>query len=132
MVWKKKRVKNRNPYAADVTNHTHGQKSEKRVVKNMGGIQVIASGAIEGLKSDGVLDHFRVECKSTTKKSISVKWDWLLKIRKEALETNRCPVLTLSFVNPQGEAETAGDWAVIPLHEFLDYVQWKKENGDEI
>jgi hypothetical protein len=131
MVWKRKPTRNKNPYATN-NQHTHGQKSEIRVIKNLGAVQVIASGAIEGLKSDGVLDHFRVECKSTVKKSMSIKWDWLIKIRNEALETNRCPVLTLSFVDDQGKAERAGDWAVIPLHEFLDYVQWKKENGDEI
>jgi hypothetical protein len=131
MVWKKKPVKRPNPYAPSNT-HSHGQKSEERVVKNMGADQVIASGAIEGLKSDGVLDHFRVECKSTINKSLGLKLEWLRKIRLEALETNRCPVLTISFVNGAGESRSNGDWAMIPLHEFNDYVQWKKENGDEI
>lgn len=133
MVWKKKPVKRKNPYAADVTNHTHGQTSEKRVVKIIGAVQVIASGAIEGLKSDGILEHFRIECKATIHQSISVKREWLMKIRKEALETNRCPVLTISFVDRQGQADQYGsEWAMIPLHQFADFAQWKKENGDEI
>lgn len=131
MVWKKKPVKNRNPYA-DTNTHSHGQKSETRVVKIMGAEKVIASGAIEGLKSDGILDQFRVECKSTINNSLGLKLEWLRKIRLEALETNRCPVLTISFVNGAGGSRSSGDWAVIPLHEFNDYVQWKKENADEI
>jgi len=107
----------------------HGQKSETRVLKNMGAVQTIASGSIDGMKSDGVLGQFRIECKSTTNKSMSLKEEWLQKIRVEALQTNLTPVLTISFVDSTGN-KRSNDWALIPLNLFNDFAEWYLQNGD--
>lgn len=130
MVWKRKTTKNKNPLMTDVP--LHGQKSELRVLKDMGAMQTIASGSLDGMKSDGVKDNLRIECKATLKKSISLKHEWLLKIREEALATNKIPVLTISFVTADGESKAGGDFAVIPLYLFTDFAEWLGENESEI
>jgi len=130
MVWTKKTTKNKNPLMTDVP--LHGQKSEERVLKDMGAQQTIASGSIDGMKSDGVKNNLRIECKATVKKSISLKHEWLLKIREEALATNKIPVLTISFVDGDGQAKAGGDYAVIPLYLFTDFAEWLGENESEI
>lgn len=130
MVWKRKTTKNKNPLMTDVP--LHGQKSELRVLKDMGAMQTIASGSLDGMKSDGVKNNLRIECKATLKKSISLKHEWLLKIREEALATNKIPVLTISFVNADGESKAGGDFAVIPLYLFTDFAEWLGENESEI
>ncbi len=130
MVWTKKTTKNKNPLMTDVP--LHGQKSEERVLKDMGAQQTIASGSIDGMKSDGIKNNLRIECKATVKKSISLKHDWLLKIREEALATNKIPVLTISFVDGDGQAKAGGDYAVIPLYLFTDFAEWLGENESEI
>ena len=130
MVWKRKATKNKNPLMTDVP--LHGQKSELRVLEDMGAMQTIASGSLDGMKSDGVKDNLRIECKATLKKSISLKHEWLLKIRDEALATNKIPVLTISFVTADGESKAGGDYAVIPLYLFTDFAEWLGENESEI
>lgn len=130
MIWERKPTKNKNPLMTDVP--LHGQKSEERVLKDMGAMQTIASGSLDGMKSDGVKDNLRIECKATLKKSISLKHEWLLKIREEALATNKIPVLTISFVNADGESKAGGDYAVIPLYLFTDFAEWLGENESEI
>lgn len=117
-----------NPY---LTTNDHGTVSEKRVMKKVGAVATPASGALLGCKSDGVLDghpdySFRVEAKSTVNGSLSLKYDWLLKIAHEARETNRIPALTVSFVTGSGECRKDGDWAMIPmriLKELLGELQ---------
>jgi hypothetical protein len=98
----------------------HGLKSEKRVIKKLGGKQHAGSGACAGLKSDGSVSakmEMRVECKSTIHDSISVKKEVLDKIMREALNGNQYPMLTISFVDAEGRAKPGGTWALIP-----DYV----------
>ena len=130
MVWKRKATKNKNPLMTDVP--LHGQKSELRVLEDMGAMQTIASGSLDGMKSDGVKNNLRIECKATIKNSISLKREWLLKIREEALATNKIPVLTISFVTADGESKEGGDFAVIPLYLFTDFAEWLGENESEI
>jgi len=130
MIWERKPTKNKNPLMTDVP--LHGQKSEERVLKDMGAMQTIASGSLDGMKSDGVKNNLRIECKATLKKSISLKHEWLLKIREEALATNKIPVLTISFVNADGESKAGGDYAVITLYLFTDFAEWLGENESEI
>ena len=86
---------------------------------SLGFQQTMASGAIEGHKSDGYSDTFRAEAKSTIHRSISLKKSWLDKITREALETNRTPILTVSFVNVAGEALDANsDFIVLRKRDF--------------
>ncbi len=124
--WKRKTTTNKNPLMTDVP--LHGQKSETRVLGDMDAMQTIASGSIDGMKSDGTKDNLRIECKATVKKSISLKHEWLLKIREEALATGKVPVLTISFVDGDGQAKSGGDFAVIPLYMFMDFAEWMNES----
>lgn len=130
MVWTRPETKNKNPFGQ--TQHRHGQKSEKRVLNDMGAEETIASGALPFAKSDGTTVEFRVECKSTVKESISIKHNWLTKIRDEAIETNRVPVLTISFVDAQGQPKLAGDWAVIPQHLFNEFSDFMRDYANEV
>lgn len=105
----------------------HGTLSEARVSKKIGGRLTPASGAMEGAKGDFNLDVnedylFKMECKATNSKSMSLKYEWLCKIRNEALETNRIPALTISFVDPKGRAVPNGDHVVIPLWLFTELI----------
>lgn len=88
------------------------------------------SGSQVGKKSDAILDvdgyQFRIESKATKNKSFSVKYDVLEKIRKEASDTGRTPVLTISFTNELGEALQGGDYVMIPLWLFTEAFN----NGD--
>lgn len=116
--WKRKRTTRQNPYKEDENDSAHGGKSEKRVLEDMGANPTLGSGAFPGMKSDGTMEvgdvRLRIECKSTVHKSMRLEHAWLKKIRREALETGRIPVLTVSFVKPDGEAKIAGDWVMIP------------------
>ena len=62
---------------------------ERRVAARTGGKRVTGSGASMYSKGDvrdvpGRGMTFLTECKQTIHESISVKWDWLVKITKEA------------------------------------------------
>lgn len=116
----------KNPYLT--TCDTHGTTSERRVVKGVGGRLTPASGALKGAKSDGTWDtpsenyRLRLESKATINASMSLKHDWLCKIASEARETNRQPVLVMSFTNGDGRAKKDGDWAMIPLWLLTELV----------
>lgn len=125
------KLKHPNPFSSDETSKTrHGLKSEKRVSKKMGSKLMVGSGAIEGRKSDAVLDtshyNFRIESKATKNKSFSIKHEILDKIRREALETGRVPVLTISFTDEMGNAKPSDDYVMIPMYIFNEVF-----NGDQ-
>lgn len=96
----------------------NGIKSEARVLKSMKMQGTAGSGNQAGNKSDGKDDQFRLECKSTEKKTIKIEYDWLLKISHEALETGRTPLLSVSFVYEQGNAKKDGDWVMMRKRDF--------------
>lgn len=83
-----------------------------------------ASGAVQGAKSDGVLGQFRMELKSTTDASISLKQEWLVKISHEALAHSQTPALMLSFVTPEGQArmDLNSEWVAIPKSAFMELL----------
>ncbi|NOQ30173.1 MAG: hypothetical protein GQ570_03525 [Helicobacteraceae bacterium] len=121
MVWSRKPTQRTNPFIS--TKGDHGNKSERRIADDLGAKTTLASGALAGNKGDFELDtqshyKFKGECKSTVNESISLKKAWLDKIRLEALETNRVPMLTLSFVTPEGKEKPNGDFVVIPKYLF--------------
>lgn len=129
-VWKRKDTKNKNPVMGEASKTLHGNKSEKRILEDMGAEQTIGSGAFAGMKSDGVKGPMRIECKSTVGKSMGIKLEWLEKIRQEALETGKTPMVTLSYVDSEGKPKPGGDWIMMPrylLQDFMDFM----ENGNE-
>ena len=95
-LWQRKTTKGKNPYTDENPSKTiHGNKSEERVLNNMGADQTIGSGAFAGMKSDGIKGVFRIECKATNKQSMGIKLEWLNKIREEALGTGKTPLVTV-------------------------------------
>ena len=60
------------------------QEQEKQVAKKLGGRTTAASGALHSDKGDVSTDDFLVECKRTDKAQLSLKKEWLQKIKSEA------------------------------------------------
>jgi len=119
-MWSRPATKRKNPFDIECKQHTHGQKSEARVVDSLDGKQMIGSGAFDPYKSDGIqvtaTGTYRIECKATAHKSMSIKYEWLIKIRNEAHSEGQTPILTVSFVDRQGSPIPSGDWVMVPLH----------------
>lgn len=74
----------------------HPLAQEKRIAKKIGGNRSKGSGG-STCKSDCFSKVVRIECKTTSKESIRLDKDWLIKIKKEASETNREPCLAIQF-----------------------------------
>ncbi len=55
--------------------------------------------------------------KATSKKSMSVKLEWLEKITREALETDRFPILQIRFEQAQLADK---DWVLIELPQYVE------------
>jgi hypothetical protein len=107
----------------------HGALSEKRVGLSLAARMQPASGAMASAKSDFKIKigtkKFRGESKSTVKTTMPLDLAWLEKISQESASDGSIPILTLSFVTPEGKprTKTNADWACIPmvfLKELLD------------
>lgn len=92
------------------------------MVKSLGMKSTPGSGAGAGAKSDGFDNKFRLECKSTMNKTLSLEHDWLIKIKHEAMETGKEPILSVSFVNGKGVAKKDGDWICLSKELFLELI----------
>lgn len=92
-----------------------GRKAETRTAKRLKAERVTrASGAMASDKGDIVLSDFLVENKSTVNESMSVQYDWLTKISREALEDKKAPALTVQFTDNIGRPKKFGSWVMIP------------------
>lgn len=71
---------------------------EKQVAKDIGGKQVVNSGATQFKKSDVLSEMFAIECKTkmTDSNSISIKKDWIDKQKLEAMSMRK-PFWALAF-----------------------------------
>lgn len=97
-----------------------GKDSEKNVLAALKVRPTLASGAMPGSKSDGVGKNYRVECKSSINKTMPLDHSWLCKIASEARETDKTPLLTVSFVTTGGVSRTDGEWVMMLREDFLD------------
>lgn len=106
---------------------SHGKRSEKRVIKKLGGREQPNSGAMEGAKGDGQLNNgplrFLLECKSTIHESMPVQLSWLAKIMGEALQKGVSPLLSVSFVDASGKAKPCGDWVMMTTADFEELME---------
>lgn len=98
----------------------HGGRSEKRVARKFKARLRPASGAMAGAKGDMVKPEFLIEAKSTVFATLALHLEWLDKIHREALETNRIPALTISFVHANGDPRPNSDWVVVPSWWFRE------------
>lgn len=78
-----------------------------------------ASGAIQGLKGDVKTKRLLVECKLTQKKQISVKKEWLQKIKEEAKRVAKIPAL---YIDVDGEG-----WVCVPKEVFQSIADGYEE-----
>ena len=112
-----------NPYLDRQAKHAigkAGRKAEKRLGKTLGGRARPASGAMDGAKGDFDLGAFLLEAKSTTGKSMSVQFEWLAKIGREARREGKTPALSVSFVTEDGRPVIDGEWVLVPMHVFKE------------
>ena len=101
-----------------------GRASEKRLSNSMGGRLRPASGAMDGAKGDFTVAGSLVEAKSTTGRSIALKYSWLAKIVKEAIAERRRPAVAISFVTENGLPERDGDWVLIRMSDYKRFLAY--------
>ena len=107
-----------------------GRKSEKKLAKKLGGEQTPASGAIETAKGDIKKGEFLIEAKATEADSFRLERGVLCKITGEALRFGKLPAVCISFVTGNGLPKEDGEWALIRLRDFQEYMECI-ENRDE-
>jgi len=100
-----------------------GTRAEQKTAKRLGAVTTPASGALDGAKSDMVLNDFRIENKSTVHESIAVQLDWLLKIQQEALEKNQVPAVSIQFTMPDGTPRKEGAWVMMTEFTFRELIK---------
>ena len=71
---------------------------------------------------DYELKDYLVEVKSTVNKSISLKYQWLGKIVRQALSRNRQPALQIMFTDDLGRPYPDGNWIAVPEHVFKELI----------
>lgn len=77
---------------------------EKRIVKAMGGRQVVGSGSTPFLKGDVIVDQLFIEAKTkmVPSQQITVKKEWLEKAKEQALGTRKEDyAVAISFGDPK-------------------------------
>lgn len=112
-----------NPYLKRQATHAigkAGRASEKRLAKSLGGRARPGSGAMDGAKGDIEIGEFLLEAKSTTGKSMSISFEWLAKIGREARREGKTPALAIAFVTEDGRSVTDGEWVLVPMHLFKE------------
>jgi len=100
-------------------------KQEKQVAKNVGGKQVINSGATPFAKGDINLESLMlIECKTKTtpSQSISIKKDWLIKNNEEAVFMGK-EFSTLAFNFGPGEK----NYYILDENLFLEFLEFLKD-----
>lgn len=118
-----------NPWARknSVKDNNHGRKAEDQAAKRLKGKLSPGSGN-KGVKGDYTVGKFKIENKATVKDSISLKMDWLLKIKRESIEVSDIPALAIQFVDGQGTPRKNGAWVMVEEDVFKQLL----ENQGEI
>ena len=101
------------PSLVSKKNLTVSQKHERRVESKVGGRRQAGSGNQQWAKGDIKTDTHLIECKTTEKKSMSIKAEWLAKITEEAQMEGRMPAVQISFENMQAGVDK--DWIMVPM-----------------
>ena len=107
-----------------------GRKSERLLSRKIGGRQTPASGAIETAKGDIKKGQFLIEAKATEADTFRLDRAILCKIAGEALRFGKIPAVCVSFVIGNGKPKVDGEWALIRLRDFEEYMRWYEEQED--
>lgn len=84
---------------------------------------------MEGAKGDFSVERrkrkFLGEAKSTVHTTLAIDLGWLSKIATEALAVDSIPVVTVSFVKPDGTPRSRrnADWVMIPKVFFEELLE---------
>ena len=107
------------------SNHERARKSRKhedRVAGRLGGRRLRRSGGAQWSPQDKSTEdgdiatpEFHVEHKGTKKKSLSVKREWLDKVREGARKFGKDPALVLTFDDPAKPHKPPEDWICLPV-----------------
>lgn len=89
---------------------------ESRIADRIGGKKQRGSGAVDGHKGDVRAPELLIEAKMTSKESISIKKEWIIKISKEAAAYAKIPALAIAFDEMPVIADK--DWIAIPMSFF--------------
>ena len=105
-------------------NKEKSDRHEKKAAKKIRGRQTPASGAMAFNKADVYSDLVRMECKTTEKRSYSLKKELLLKVAGET-EHGKMPVFNVRFEEESGNL----NYYIIDEGFFLELLElWRKYN----
>jgi len=104
---------NKRSHAKQFRNNEAARRHQERVAEAMVGRVQPASGAFDGHKGDVITRFFKLECKTTQFRSLSVKSDWLTKLFIEAERESQLPALAVEF--QQLPVAVGKQWVMIPL-----------------
>ncbi len=96
--------------------HTAAKLAEERTAKRLGLKLTVASGILSGDPADAKDEVVRLEIKTTVGDSIRIEREWLLKILEEAMTQEQVPVLSMQFINENGEPRPGLAWVAVPEH----------------
>lgn len=102
-----------------------GRKAEAQSAKRLGVKQQPNSGSLPGAKGDHKDGKYLYEQKSSEADSIRVQFEWIQKIRKQAVMQHRQPVLHLLFASGNGKPRIWGSWFAVPE------LVWKELTGED-
>ena len=106
-------------------NKEKSDRHEKKAAKKIRGRQTPASGAMAFNKADVYSDLVRMECKTTEKRSYSIKKELLLKVAGET-EHGKMPVFNVRFEEESGNL----NYYIIDEGFFLELLElWRNHNG---
>ena len=120
-----KGVKNGHPNARTHSHVRADAQEEEWASRLQGGARVPGSGA-GSRKGDVESPVWRIECKTTAKKSFTVTREMIQKIEEAALSHSQIPAVVVEFNDDNGKKEM--EVAVIPawvLEGILDYAHRK-------
>jgi len=97
-------------------------KQERRVASELGGRRIRNSGGARWSKHDSGTDdgdvatpEFHIEHKRTDNKSMSIKREWLDKVKEGARKFGKDPAVVLTFEDPHKPFEKPEDWIMMPI-----------------
>jgi hypothetical protein len=99
---------------------------EHDAARVMGGVRHVGSGRLVGLKSDASSDDFQIECKQTSKQSLSVTLEWLEKISTEAMGRGKVPIMHFRFL--EAPPQVSKDWVLVPEWQWKRMLKDAKED----
>ena len=99
-----------------------GRRAEIRFGRDTGAELRPASGA-GASKGDATIYDLLLEMKSTVGRSLSVKFDWLTKITREARMEGRTPALVVAFVDDNGRPIRNGRWIMLREDDLISILE---------